>query len=166
LPWPDNRPRRRPLSRAAGPARPNLTHSLKQGGGSGTGHGHARVRSALVVAEVALAFVLLTGAGLLIRSLNKLGNVDPGFDSTNVPPSGCPRRTGLSRSRRARRPSPAGPDALESLPGVTGVALTSVVPMQGWGYGMPFQIAGKATVDRANRSALFFRWSVRRISAR
>ncbi len=139
-------------------ARPNLTNSLKQGGGSGTGHGHARVRSALVVTEVALAFVLLTGAGLLIRSLNKLGNVDPGFDSTNVltfrlPTSdkAYPDPTALSTHLAQVRAS------LEALPGVTGVAMASALPMQGWGYGMPFLIAGKGPVDRANRKAMFFK---------
>lgn len=139
-------------------ARPNLTHSLKQGGGSGTGHGHARVRSALVVAEVALAFVLLTGAGLLIRSLDKLADVDPGFDSRNVLTFGLPIAT-------TRFPDPAALDAhqqqivarFKALPGVTEVALASALPMQGWGYGMPFQIAGQTTVDPANRRACFFK---------
>jgi putative ABC transport system permease protein len=139
-------------------ARPNLTNSLKQGGGSGTGHGHARVRSSLVVAEVALAFVLLTGAGLLIRSLNKLGDVDTGFDSTNV------LTFRLPTSDKAY-PDPAALGAhlsqvksrLESLPGVTGVAMASALPMQGWGYGMPFQIAGQPVLDPAHRKALFFK---------
>jgi putative ABC transport system permease protein len=137
-------------------AKPNLTNSLKQGGGSGSGH--ARVRSGLVVAEVALAFVLLTGAGLLIRSLDKLGRVDPGFDSTNVLTFRLP-------TTDTRYPDPAALAAhlaqvrsrLEALPGVTGVALTSALPMQGWGYGMPFLVAGKEVVDRANRKALFFK---------
>ena len=139
-------------------ARPNLTNSLKQGGGSGTGHGHSRVRNALVVAEVALAFVLLTGAGLLLRSLNKLGEVDPGFDSTNVLTFRLPTSDKVY-------PDPVALSAhlaqvrsrLESLPGVTGVAFTSAMPMQGWGYGMPFQIAGKEPVARANRKAMFFK---------
>src|SRR6185437_7735212 len=43
------------------------------------------------------------------------------------------------------------------IPGVRDVALTSALPMEGWGYGMPFQIAGKPMVDRANRKACFFK---------
>ncbi|MBZ5578750.1 MAG: ABC transporter permease [Acidobacteriia bacterium] len=46
---------------------------------------------------------------------------------------------------------------LEALPGVRDVAFTSALPMQGWGYGMPFQIADRAVVDRANRQACFFK---------
>jgi putative ABC transport system permease protein len=139
-------------------ARANLTHSLKQGGGSGTGHGHARVRSALVVVEVALAFVLVAGAGLLIRSLDKLADVDPGFDSQNVLTFNLPVAT-------TRFPDPVALDAhqqqilarLRALPAVTDVAMASALPMQGWGYGMPFQIAGDTVVDAANRRACFFK---------
>jgi len=138
--------------------RRSLTNSLKQGGTGGSAGAHAAVRSGLVVAEVALAFVLLTGAGLLIRSLNRIGQVDPGFDSTNVLTFRLP-------IAEERFPEPAGLNAyldqvtarLGALPGVTGVALTSALPMQGWGYGMPFQIAGKENVDRANRRACFFK---------
>ena len=138
--------------------RQSLTNSLKQGGVGGSAGAHARVRSALVVAEVALAFVLLAGAGLLIRSLGKISEVDPGFDATNVltfnlPVSDkrFPNATAVNtylRQINAR---------LASLPGVTSVAVTSAAPMQGWGYGMPFQIADQKTVDRANRAVCYFK---------
>ena len=139
-------------------ARPDLTNSLKQGGHGGSAGAHSRVRNSLVVAEVALAFVLLTGAGLLIRSLNKIGEVDPGFDSTNV----LTFRLPISDKRF---PDPVAlsshltqiKDRLGSLPGVTSVGLTSALPMQGWGYGMPFQVAGQPDLDRSNRKALFFK---------
>jgi putative ABC transport system permease protein len=46
---------------------------------------------------------------------------------------------------------------LQSVPGVRDVAFASALPMQGWGYGMPFQIAERPPVDRANRHACFFK---------
>ena len=139
-------------------ARPSLTNSLKQGGVGGSAGAHTRVRNALVVAEIALAFVLLTGAGLLIRSLGKLSELDPGFASTNVLTFNLP----VSESRF---PDVAALSSylrqidsrLRALPGVTDVALTSALPMRGWGYGMPFQIADQKVVDRANRQACFFK---------
>jgi len=139
-------------------ARVNLTASLKQGGGASTGGTHARMRSALVMAEVALAFVLLTGSGLLIRSLDKLSKADLGFDSSHVLVFGLPVSD-------KRFPEPAALNAylrrirarLEQLPGVSAVALASVPPLQGWGYGMPFQIADRKVVDRANRDVCFFK---------
>ncbi len=139
-------------------ARPNLTNSLKQGGVGSSAGSHARVRSALVVAEVALAFVLLTGAGLLIRSLGKISEVDPGFDPKNVLTFQLP-----ISDKRFPDVGALGSyvrqitEHLKALPGVTSVAVSSVLPMQGWGYGMPFQIADQKTVDRANRQACFFK---------
>src|SRR5256886_11686532 len=62
-------------------ARPDLTDSLKQGtAGAGTGRGRQRLRAALVTSEIALAVVLLVGAGLLIRSLWQLLAVNSRFD--------------------------------------------------------------------------------------
>src|SRR6185369_10676040 len=63
----------------------NLNDSLKQGlGRTSSDSGGNRTRSVLVIAEVALSLVLLIGAGLMIRSLSRLRNVDPGMDTHNV----------------------------------------------------------------------------------
>src|SRR5258707_11262612 len=61
-----------------------LTDALKDGGRSGSAARGARVRSAFVVVEVALALVLLVGAGLLMRSFLMLLRVDPGFDPSRT----------------------------------------------------------------------------------
>jgi predicted permease len=62
---------------------PKLQETLKNGG-RGIAAGRHVTQTVLVVAEISLALVLLTGAGLMIRSMNRLWNVDPGFDSHNL----------------------------------------------------------------------------------
>ena len=62
-----------------------LVPALKEGGSGGTvGRARHRARSALIVAEVALALVLLVGSGLMVRSFQRLRTVDPGFDAHGV----------------------------------------------------------------------------------
>ncbi len=64
---------------------PDLTESLKEGTKtSASGFSRSRVRRGLIVVEVALAMILLTGAGLLLRTFENLWRVDPGFNSHNV----------------------------------------------------------------------------------
>ena len=66
-------------------SRPDLTHALKEGArGASTGRGRQRLRSALVVVEVALAVVLLVGAALFIGSFRVLMHIDPGFNPEHV----------------------------------------------------------------------------------
>jgi putative ABC transport system permease protein len=145
------------LAPALQATRPNLAACMKEGGRGSTAGGR-RIRGALAVTEVALAFVLLTGAGLLIRSFFAMQQVDTGFDSTNVLTARLPI---LDK----RYPDPQQLNAylrqilasVESLPGVRDAALTSALPMRGWGYGMPFQRADQPSVDRANRRACFFK---------
>ena len=138
---------------------PNLAGAMKEGGrGSTSGKTGRRVRDTLVVAEVALAFVLLVSAGLLMRSFFRLLTVDPGFDSANVLTMGLPiaakqypdpvRLNTYMREIRS---------AIEAVPGVRETAMSSALPLLGWGYGMPYQIAGRPMVDRANRRVCFFK---------
>ena len=77
---------------------PDLTHALKEGARGSVGAGRQRLRSALVVAEVALAVVLLVGAALFIGSFVTLMRIDPGFDPENVLTVRC--RRGSSRASR------------------------------------------------------------------
>jgi putative ABC transport system permease protein len=138
-------------------SRPDLANSMKEGGqGASPGHSRHRLRNTLVIAEVALASALLSGAGLLIRSFFQMQRVDTGFDATNVITADLP----ISNERF---PAPEQFSAylrqimerVSALPGVRDVALTSALPMQGWGYGMPFQIVGSKVVDVANRPDCF-----------
>ncbi len=62
----------------------DLNEALKEGGRASVGHARRRFRSGLVIAEVALALVLLVGAGLMIKSFLHLLDVRPGFDPANV----------------------------------------------------------------------------------
>jgi putative ABC transport system permease protein len=65
--------------------RTNVNETLKEGGrGGSAGGGHARLRSALVVAEIAIALILLTASGLLLRSFEKMRSVDLGFQPDHI----------------------------------------------------------------------------------
>ena len=73
------------LAPAFAALRTNVNGTLKEGGRSGTaGGGHARLRSTLVVTEIAIALVLLTASGLLLRSFEKMRSVDLGFRPEHV----------------------------------------------------------------------------------
>ena len=138
--------------------RPNLAGSMKEGGrGSTSGGGGARrnLRNALVVAEIAVAFVLLSGAGVLIRSFFALQNDDAGFDSADVLTLGLPASivqypdlTQFSSYLREIRA------AVESVPGVREAAFTSSLPLRGSGA-LPMQIAGTEVVKLPLRGLFF-----------
>ena len=73
------------LAPAFAAIRTSVNETLKEGGRTGTsGSGHARLRSALVVAEIAVALVLLTASGLLLRSFEKMRDVNSGFRPDNT----------------------------------------------------------------------------------
>jgi putative ABC transport system permease protein len=110
-----------------------LNESLKEGGRvAGASAARSRLRSSLVVSEVALALVLLACAGLLIRSLARLRNVDPGFRPDNL------LTMNLSLPR-AKYPSDGAWIAfynqlaarVEALPGVQSVGLVTILPFGG-----------------------------------
>jgi putative ABC transport system permease protein len=120
----------------------SLTDALKEGGRTGSGRG-GRARQAFVVVEIALALVLLVGAGLLVRSLATLLRVDPGFDPAAV-------------TMKVTLPSAAYPDdakkiaffdrlfeRVDALPGVQAAGGVSFLPLNGLGAATSFYIEGR-----------------------
>jgi putative ABC transport system permease protein len=110
---------------------PNLVESLKESGrGSGASGHRNRLRSALVVSEIALTLVLLVCAGLLIRSVMRLKSVDTGFNPKNI----LAMNIGLPS---AKYPKPENQIAfykqvterIAALPGVKAAGTTSVLPL-------------------------------------
>ena len=119
---------------------------------------HRRLRAALVVAEVACAFVLLTNAGLLIRSFFRMRGAETGFDVANVLTAELP----VKDHRFATAAQFHGfvrqvIDAVEALPGVSEVAFTDGMPLQGTPTLTFFQIAGRPRVERSERPASNFK---------
>jgi putative ABC transport system permease protein len=125
-------------------SKPDLVSTLKEASGrSGTGVRHTRIRSGLVVAEMALALVLLVGAALLIRSFLGLRSVDPGFDPHNV----FTFQTSLAGGAYSTTASVSNfttqvVQRMETLPGVEAAASTIVLPVES-GIDLPFTIIGK-----------------------
>jgi predicted permease len=125
-------------------SRTDLSTTLKDSTGrSGATLRHNKARSTLVVAEVALALVLLVGSALLIRTLVNLRNVEPGYDPANV----LTMRMSLTGPRYEQTAGVEqllrdGLERLRRLPGIEHAAATCCVPLEG-GYGLPFRIIGR-----------------------
>jgi putative ABC transport system permease protein len=119
----------------------NLTESLKEGARSSSdGSQRKRLRAALVVGEVALALMLLVGAGLLIKTFIRLQEVNPGFDahnlltvSINLPAAryGDPQIVGFYEQLVSR---------IESLPGVDSASVVNPLPLGGLNISLVFDI--------------------------
>jgi len=130
--------------------KPDLTESLKEGGRGATGgRRHNRLRNTLVVAEVALALVLLTGAGLLVKSFVRLQNVNPGFNPKNV----LTMEISLTALRYPDQQTQIDfyselERRVSNLPGVTHAALTVILPMSGINSDSSFDIEGRMSDDQ------------------
>ncbi|MHC1769024.1 MAG: ABC transporter permease [Verrucomicrobiia bacterium] len=130
---------------AWGAAQTDLNETLKENARSATsGLRRPRLHTALVVAEVALAVVLLSGAGLMIASFLRLQQVNPGFNPEHVlvfdlslPPgkyADANRQTAFYRSLRER---------LAAVPGVKGAAGISHLPLTGRSWGNDYAVEGQ-----------------------
>jgi predicted permease len=130
-------------------SRTNLAATLNESSSrSGIGFRSGKLRSALVVSEMALALVLVIGAALLIRTFLKLQGVDPGFDthhvltmSMSISGDRFQKTTGVAQVIRE------GTDRLKAVPGVSNAAVSCCLPLQG-GFGVPFDIVGRPKGNR------------------
>ena len=125
-------------------SRPNLSNSLKEGARTSGDGSRNRVRSGLIVCEVALSLVLLVGAGLLLNSFFRLTNIPPGIDPRNV------------LTMQVSLPDKKYPDAAHrtaffeqvlertgNLPGVESAGVIRTLPLGGWPAGSSFTISGR-----------------------
>jgi predicted permease len=125
-------------------SRPDLAGTLKEGGrGQAGGVRGRRIRNGLVLVEVALSVVLLVGAGLLLRSFERLLNVDPGFQ----PQGALTAALDLPRGKYPGPPEQAAYyrrlfNRLESLPGLEHVGGVVPMPLMGGGFVLTFHIEG------------------------
>ena len=137
--------------------RVNLSNSLKEGGRS-TGEGVQRnlTRSFLIVAESAVAVVLLIGAGLLIRSLIRLQHTSPGFDSHNV----LTMRLDLPEVKYPTSEKTASffkqlETRIGGLPGVESTGMITELPLSGQPNDIPFFVEGRPPATHQSFGADF-----------
>lgn len=118
--------------------------AMKEGGRTTAGVRRRRLRNSLVVCEVALALVLLIGAGLMLRSFHRLMQVDCGFDPSSVLTfrMSIPFSAYTDPVPRARLYNEVV-ERLESLPGVKSAGAAAILPLRGTMIGLTFEILGR-----------------------
>jgi len=135
----------------------NLNDALKEGQRSSQGLSRSRLGSALLISEVALAIVLLTGAGLLLNSFIQMQTAPKGFSAENVltfwvllPDSRYPSRNHTNTFYRQAS------DAIASIPGVTSVGTASAGPNFGGRETVEMEVAGYPGVSESERPVARF----------
>jgi len=134
-----------------------LQAALKQSAGtSAQGTGRQGSLSALLVLEVSLAVLLLAGAGLMMRTLNQLARVDPGFryDHLLTMKFELPAYKSTTAANLAFYASLNS--SAQSIPGVTSAALTLSLPIDGSNWGSVFIVAGQPVPARADLPSAAF----------
>lgn len=125
-------------------SRPNLNDALKEGSRQTSGSSH-RLRSSLVVFEVALSLVLLVGAGLLVRSFLSLLNTNPGFDPNNVLTMNLVLPSAKYKEQPQRTAFYADlVQRVQSTPGVESAAAVNYLPLGGANSSDAYLIEGEA----------------------
>jgi putative ABC transport system permease protein len=147
------------LAPALAASRTDLQDTLKEGGRGSSIAAKNRLRNLLVVSEVALALLLMVGASLMIRSLMKLQDIEPGFNpegvltaSVNLPPakySTPPQQLAFYQRVEER---------LNGVPGVIAAGFTSHLPLGGVNSGMPMVIQGRPISGPADAPILWYRF--------
>jgi putative ABC transport system permease protein len=125
-------------------SRLDLNDALKEGGRAGTMSGARRLRPALVVAEVALSLFLLMGAGLMIKSLYRLVNLDAGFNRDNL----LTAQLALPQMKYSSDQQVAAfyhrlIEGVRGAPGVVSATAVNPLPLNGIGSFLAFGIAGR-----------------------
>ncbi len=143
------------LAPALSMSQTKVSDALKDESRGGTSTAHARLRNAVVVAEIAVALVLLVGAGLMLQSLRALLHQDAGFDQRNLlvfsvslPDTSYPSDKNYpGDSPAARLFEHQFSERLSNLPGVLGVGVTSALPIGGSGGTIRFVVQGRPTAQ-------------------
>jgi predicted permease len=139
-------------------SRPDLNGVLKEGGRGSAGMGRGSLRSVLVVGEVAISLMLLSGASLTLRSLWKLSAVDSGFDPHNL----------LSMTVNAASPAYKASESrhilfqealgrVSAIPGVRVVSAINHLPLAGDEWTFPFQVEGQPIPKPQDEPGAIFR---------
>lgn len=135
-----------------------LTDALATNGRTTSGPGRGKARAVLAVAQVAIALGLLIGAGLMVRSVDRLGRVDPGFEAgdvltvrVNLPPARYPGDGELARFAEQAVVQ------LRALPGVTAAAAANSPPMYGESTSGDFTIEGRPEFPAASAPLAMYR---------
>jgi putative ABC transport system permease protein len=146
----------------------DLNSALKETARGSDGRRSQRLRNALVVAELAMAVVLLVGAGLMIRSVRNLIALDPGFEPDHV----LAMRVSIPRAN-VPTPAPTPPgtaappaqpvilgrallDRVRTVPGVAAVALSTDLPLDGGGGAVFYAAEGMPPVNAQNVPRAYF----------
>jgi predicted permease len=121
-----------------------LVAMMREGGrGHGAGRGGTRLRETLIVTQVALAIVLLTGAGLLIRSFIKITHIDPGFRTDHALAFRLALQGDAYRDQAQRRVRIAELESrLRALPGVLAIGSATTLPFSGGNALIDFRVVG------------------------
>ncbi|MGE0555420.1 MAG: ADOP family duplicated permease [Gemmatimonadales bacterium] len=128
--------------------RARAIEALRGGSAPGGGRSARRVRHGLVVTQVALAITLLSGAGLLLRTLDRLVRVDPGFDPTDIAVAQVSVRGEQYRDQaRATAFFRALTSRLRSSPGIEAAGVVNAVPMSGLAPATSYHPADRPPLD-------------------
>jgi predicted permease len=145
------------LAPAVQASRTNLNEAMREGGRGASGSSrHSRLRSGLVVAETAVGVMLLIGAGLLIRSMNRLTHVDLGFDPEHVLTANFDLSQTRYNADQQDRFYTELLTKLRALPGVSGAAGTGQMPLANDDWSISFNILERPLPKSQQPSAAFY----------
>lgn len=136
-------------------SKPQLTEALREGGQRSGRRSERVVADVLVVSQIALALLLLVGAGLLVRSFEQLMDVDTGFDPDNVItlqielPMATTYPTQEQRDVFFRELL----DRIETVPGIESSSMTNAPPMGEGGFNTSFTVLGSGTTNTSEDPA-------------